>query len=219
MSPTAPRPAVDEGVLRLADIDGAAVRALLSRHDLELRLVADGADIPGSYWGESEAGLIGTSVHARADTPVHSLLHEAAHLIVMPAERRARVHTDATDSIAEEDAACYLQILLADALPDVGRARLMADMDAWGYSFRLGSTRAWFERDAEDARAYLIEHGLIEHGLIGHGLVEHGPVGHGPIADALPGPPAAAAQPDTRDAPERIRGALNARVAWTPPAH
>jgi hypothetical protein len=31
----------------------------------------------------------------------------------------------------------------------------MADMDAWGYSFRLGSTRAWFEADAEDAREFL----------------------------------------------------------------
>ncbi len=28
-------------------------------------------------------------------------------------------------------------------------------MDAWGYSFRLGSTRAWFEGDAQDARAWL----------------------------------------------------------------
>jgi hypothetical protein len=153
-------------VLRLADIDREAVRALLARHGLELRLVADDAAIPGSYWGESEAGLIGATVHARADTPVHSLLHEAAHLIVMPNERRERVHTDATDSIAEEDAACYLQILLANQLPGVGRDRLMADMDAWGYSFRLGSTRAWFEHDAEDARAFLIERGLIEPGLI-----------------------------------------------------
>jgi hypothetical protein len=61
------------------------------------------------------------------------------------------VHTDATDSVAEEDATCYLQIVLADALPGVGRERLMADMDAWGYTFRLGSARAWFEQDAEDA--------------------------------------------------------------------
>ena len=50
---------------------------------------------------------------ARADTPVHSLLHEAGHLIVLPPERRAGVHTDATDSIAEEDAVCVLQALLA----------------------------------------------------------------------------------------------------------
>ena len=61
----------------------------------------------------------------------------------------------------EEDAACYLQILLADHLPGVGRDRLMADMDAWGYSFRLGSARAWFETDAEDARAFLAERGLV----------------------------------------------------------
>jgi hypothetical protein len=50
-----------------------------------------------------------------------------------------------------------LQIVLADGLPGVGSDRLMADMDAWGYSFRLGSTRAWFENDAEDARAWLRE--------------------------------------------------------------
>src|SRR5690606_36005409 len=42
------------------------------------------------------------------DTPVHSMLHEACHLIVLPPERRAAVHTDATDSVAEEDATCYL---------------------------------------------------------------------------------------------------------------
>jgi len=142
-------------MLTLQDIGFDAPRALLARFDLALEWVPDDAAIPGSYWGESEAGLIGHVVHARADTPVHSLLHEAAHLLVMPAERRAGVHTDASDCQQEEDATCYLQILLADSLPGVGRDRLMADMDAWGYSFRLGSTRAWFEGDADDARAFL----------------------------------------------------------------
>ena len=79
----------------------------------------------------------------------------------MPSERRATVHTDATDSVPEEDAACYLQILLADDLPGLGRDRLLADMDAWGYRFRLGSARAWFEQDAGDARALLAERGLL----------------------------------------------------------
>lgn len=148
-------------VLRLADIGFEAPAALLARHGLDLQPVADGAPIPGSYWGEPEAGVIGATVHARADTPVHSLLHEACHLIVLPPERRAAVHTDATDSVEEEDATCYLQILLADALPGVGRARLMADMDAWGYSFRLGSTRDWFEHDAVDARTWLEARGLL----------------------------------------------------------
>jgi hypothetical protein len=37
----------------------------------------------------------------------------------------------------------------------------MPDMDAWGYTFRLGSTRAWFEHDAADARTWLITHGLL----------------------------------------------------------
>lgn len=147
-------------VLRLADIDLDTVRALLAHFSLAFERVPDGAPIPGSYWGESEAGLIAATVYARCDTPVHSLLHEACHLIVMPSERRSRVHTDATDSIAEEDAACYLQIILADALPDVGRGRMMADMDTWGYTFRLGSTRAWFEHDATEVRTWLAAHGL-----------------------------------------------------------
>ena len=147
-------------MLTLADIGFDAPRALLAAHGLRLAEVAAGEPIPGSYWGECEAGLVGATVHARADTPVHSLLHEAAHLLVMPAERRPTVHTDASDCQQEEDAACCLQIILADALPGVGRERLMADMDGWGYSFRLGSARAWFEGDAEDARAFLAARGL-----------------------------------------------------------
>ena len=142
-------------MLRLEDIDEQVIRDLLGRYELQLERVADGEAIPGSYWGESEAGLIGSTVFARRDTPLHSLLHEACHLIVMPTERRALVHTNATDSIAEEDATCYLQIVLAHALPGVGSDRLMADMDEWGYTFRLGSTRAWFENDATDAREWL----------------------------------------------------------------
>ena len=156
-------------VLTLADIGFEAPRALLAGHGLRLLEVADGADIPGSYWGNPEAGLIGHDVYARGDTPVHSLLHEAAHLLVMPAEKRAGIHTDASDCQQEEDATCALQIILADALPGVGRERLMADMDAWGYTFRLGSARSWFEHDAEDARAWLMQRGLLEAGLRAEG--------------------------------------------------
>jgi hypothetical protein len=34
-------------------------------------------------------------------------------------------------------------------------------MDAWGYSFRLGSTARWWYEDAEDARAWLVSKGLL----------------------------------------------------------
>lgn len=149
-------------VLTLADIGFDAPRALLARYGLALEHIAEGEAIPGSYWGDSEAGIIGTTVYARTDTPVHSLLHEAGHLIVLPPERRAQVHTDATDSIPEEDAVCVLQGLLGDALPGVGRARVWVDMDAWGYTFRLGSARAYVEQDAADAWHWLREHGLID---------------------------------------------------------
>ena len=148
-------------MLTVAEIEWTSAVALLARYSLSLQHVADGAPIPGTFWGEPEAGVIGEKVYARGDTPVHSLLHEACHLIVLPPERRALVHTDATDSDIEEDATCFLQIVLADDLPGVGRDRLMADMDAWGYSFRLGSTRAWFANDSEDARAWLMERNLL----------------------------------------------------------
>lgn len=151
----------DTDVLRLREVAFTDAAALLARHGLALVAVADGEPIPGSYWGEPEAGIIGPTVYVRGDTPVHSMLHEACHLIVLPPERRAAVHTDATDSVAEEDATCYLQIVLAGQLPGVGSARLMTDMDTWGYTYRLGSTRAWFEQDADDARQWLIERGLL----------------------------------------------------------
>lgn len=151
----------DAPVVRLRDISFEQARQLLGLFDLQLHAVPDGEAIPGSYWGECEAGLIGTRVYARADTPVHSLLHEACHLIVLPPDKRAAVHTDASDSVPEEDATCYLQLLLADRITGFGFARACADMDAWGYSFRLGSARAWFEQDAEDARSFLYERGVL----------------------------------------------------------
>lgn len=149
----------------VANLDDPALRrelaALLARYGLALREVPEGQPIPGSFWGEPEAGIIGGDVFVRPDTPVHSALHEACHLICAGA-RRAAIHTDAGGSYAEEDAVCYLQIVLADRLAGVGRERLMADMDAWGYTFRLGSAGAWFAGDAEDARAWLVERGLLD---------------------------------------------------------
>jgi hypothetical protein len=148
-------------VLTLGDIAFHDVASLLARYDLALERIADDAPIPGSYWGAPEAGLIGNTVYVRNDTPVHSLLHEAAHLIVLPHERRAAVHTDATDSIEEEDAVLVLQALLGEAIPGVGAARVFADMDAWGYTFRLGSARAYVEHDADAAWMLLHRLGLV----------------------------------------------------------
>ena len=70
------------------------------------------------------------------------------------------LHTDAGGEITEECAVCYWSIVLAAALPQFGSARMLADMDAWGYSFRLGSAQRWFEEDAGDARVWLLAHGL-----------------------------------------------------------
>ncbi len=135
---------------------------LLGRFGLRYRRLAAQSLCPGSYWGDPEAGLVGDLLYALPTTPLHSILHEACHWICMDQARRATLHTDAGGNDAEENAVCYLQILLADALPGVGRERLCADMDAWGYSFRLGSAMAWFEHDAGDARDWLLGYGLID---------------------------------------------------------
>lgn len=163
MSEAAPR-GESPAVLRLRDGYEGPLRDLLARHGLELVGVPAGEPIPGSYWGESEAGLLRSRVYARPDTPVHSVLHEACHAICMDEARRAALATDAGGDFDEENAVCYLQIVLADALAGVGRERLMADMDAWGYTFRLGSARAWFEDDAADAAAWLRRRGLLPAG-------------------------------------------------------
>jgi hypothetical protein len=148
-------------VITLAQFGHPSVAACLGRYGMQLAGVDDGMPIPGSYWRETEAGLIGNCVYARPDTPLHSILHEGCHYICMAPERRESLHTDAGGDDPEENAVCYLQILLADELPGFGRDRMMADMDRWGYSFRLGSAQAWFERDADDARDWLIREGLI----------------------------------------------------------
>jgi len=119
-------------------------------------------NLPGSYWGESEAGLRANILYVRADTPLHSLLHELSHFVCMTQVRRAGLDRDAGGDDAEECAVCYLQILLADEIPGFGRARMCGDMDAWGYTFRLGDARAWFEKDAADACSWLRHNGVTD---------------------------------------------------------
>lgn len=155
MKPSSPE------VLNLSAYPVDPLAGVLHRFGLTLTITPDREAIPGSYWGDEEAGLIGSKLMARGDTPVHSILHEACHFICMDSKRREALDTDASGDYAEENAVCYLQILLAELLPGIGRAKMFHDMDAWGYTFRLGSARSWFEQDAEDARQWLLQHGLV----------------------------------------------------------
>jgi hypothetical protein len=148
--------------MRVRDAAPAVVESLARQFGVELSLCAPDTPLPGSYWGESEAGLRGNMLYVRADTPLHSLLHELSHYICMSHERRAGLDRDAGGDDAEECAVCYLQILLSDQLSPLKRDRMLADMDAWGYTFRLGSARDWFERDAGDARIWLRANGVID---------------------------------------------------------
>lgn len=154
-------------VLRVSDTGWSCYKRLLCPTGLIIEQVNDEQSIPGSHWGDEEAGLIAQTLYARYDTPVHSLLHEACHWLLMDEARRAVLNTDAKGSAVEEMAVCYLQILLSDLLPQMGRERMFIDMDRWGYSFRAGSSQAWFENDAEDALAYLTDTLPHEHGIVG----------------------------------------------------
>lgn len=149
-------------VLRVVDIGWDALRKLLDPYALTVEALAEATQIPGSYWGESEAGLVAETLYARQDTPVHSVLHEAAHFVCMDRQRREQLQQDAGGDHPEENAVCYLQIVWSDALAGVGRERMWRDMDAWGYTFRLGSAQRWFEEDADDARAWLLAHDVID---------------------------------------------------------
>lgn len=154
-------------MMTVAEIGVDLLARLFAGSGLGVVLVAAGAPIPGSYWGESEAGLIRHRLFVRLDTPLHSALHEAAHYLCMDPERREVLDRDAGGDYAEEDAVCYLQVLLIDriaALTDssrFNRLRLFADMDAWGYTFRLGSAQRWFETDADEARSWLEQRGML----------------------------------------------------------
>ncbi len=148
-------------MLYVGDVPVTDLESLLTRYGLELVICEDGTPIKGSFWGDNEAGIVRNKVFARNDTPVHSLLHEAGHIICMSADRREVLERDAGGDDLEESAVCYLQVLLADAIPGAGRERIMRDMDEWGYSFRLGSTGAWFREDAGDAQKFLFDHRLI----------------------------------------------------------
>ncbi len=149
-------------MLLISDLNFDPIVELLGKFELVLELVPDEKTINGSYWGEPEAGVLGDRLYVRSDTPVHSLLHETCHVVCMTPDRRQELKGDAGGDDIEECAVCYLQIVLADELAGAGRDRLMRDMDDWGYSFRLGSTRRWFDEDASDAEVWLRTRGLLE---------------------------------------------------------
>ena len=149
-------------VLRCGELPPGALESVLAPYGIVALPVPPGRVIPGSYWGEPEAGVSGEKLYFREDTPAHSALHEACHIICMSPDRRACLEGDAGGDHEEENGVCYLQVILSGHLPGMGRERMFRDMDAWGYSFRRGSAGAWFATDAEDARAWLCSRGLVD---------------------------------------------------------
>jgi len=147
----------------IADLKKYELNHLLQRFGIQLIVIPDGDNIPGSYWGAPEAGIIKNRLYVRNDTPVHSALHESCHYICMDDDRRQVLDTDTGGDYEEENGVCYLQIILSNFLTGVGDKVLKDDMDAWGYTFRLGSAKAWFESDAEDAQRWLVSRHILSH--------------------------------------------------------
>ncbi len=149
-------------VLTVAECNVSTIKNLLHRYHLRLIVSPDKVSIPGSYWGDSEAGLIANTVYVRNDTPIHSLLHETCHYICMNSERRENLDTNAEGDYDEENGVCYLQILLANDIFEMGKAKMFQDMDTWGYTFRLGSAEKWFKEDANDALNWLKKYHILD---------------------------------------------------------
>jgi hypothetical protein len=143
------------------NLDSGSVKTLLSHYGIEVNCIDVDVEIPHSFWGAPEAGRKKEQLYIRGDTPIHSILHEACHYICMPAAQRKQMLVDAKGSAMEENATCYLQILLSDHIENYDRRQLMQDMDDWGYSFRLGSANAWFNKDADEVCQWLREHQII----------------------------------------------------------
>lgn len=93
---------------------------------------------------------------------IASALHQACHYIYLDSAHREEIDTDAGGDYDEENAVCYLQILLVAKLPGCSADILMNNMDSWCYAFRLGSAKAWFQNDAADAQQWLLKEQLID---------------------------------------------------------
>lgn len=148
-------------IINCSTLPQNALEELLKPYQLNIKMVKNDMDIPGSFWGDSEAGLIAQTLYLQENTPVHSALHEACHFICMDNSRRADLDTNAGGDYDEENAVCYLQLLLSEHLHGYSQHQQFLDMDNWGYTFRLGSAKRWFNEDASDAKQWLIDKKLI----------------------------------------------------------
>lgn len=149
-------------MLTVANLPENALEDLLEPYGMQIKMVPNNDSIPGSFWGDSEAGLIENQLYLQPETPVHSALHEACHYICLDSARRNQLDTDAGGDYDEENAVCYLQILLAAKLNGCNADILMKNMDSWGYTFRLGSASSWFNDDATDAQQWLVKEKIID---------------------------------------------------------
>src|SRR3569833_2073887 len=78
-------------VVTCGEIQLSALQDVLSPYGIDVLPVPDAQPIPGTHFGDPEAGLIAHRLYIRSATPVHSALHDACHYLCMASARRARV--------------------------------------------------------------------------------------------------------------------------------
>ena len=96
---------------------------LLHKYQLSIINVGKQDKIPGSYWGDSEAGIIENTLYVRPDTPIHSLLHEACHYICMDNSRRIKLDTDAEGDYEERKCRLLPTDIIGRSAPADGKSK------------------------------------------------------------------------------------------------
>ena len=101
-------------VVEFRDLSRNASDELLSAYGLELITLTLDAEIPASYWGAPEAGIAGQCVFVRADTPAHSLLHDAGlsgrSLFNVDFDERGRAWIASANRLASARSAVFVSI-------------------------------------------------------------------------------------------------------------
>ncbi len=128
-----------------------------------LERVPAGAAIPGSYWGDTEAGLdrqhrVRARRHARAFVPARALsLHLHGRRAPCRARDRRRRHATTRSAASATCRCCSPSGSTASA-----QRAACATWTRGATRFREGSARAWFDGDGAHARAWLLDHGLVD---------------------------------------------------------
>jgi len=133
----------------------------LDRYGLSLHLVAPDEVIPARI-GASARRADGIQIFARLDTAGAFGAARGRPFYLHDAGTARRLGYRCRRRSCGRECVCYLQIILAQSLPNVGRERMCRDMDEWAIRSGWEAPRSGSIQDAEDARDWLMRHGVLD---------------------------------------------------------